>query len=47
MMNQEQLKKMLSEFFDYNFVFGMNDEVLHTGFNQMSHYIFLLSANKK
>ena len=47
MMNQKQLKTLLSKYFDYNFVFGMNDEVLHTGYAPMSHYIFVLSANRK
>ena len=47
MMNQNELKKLLSKYFDYNFVFGMNDEVLHTGYEPMSHYIFIVSSNKK
>ena len=25
----------------------MNDEVLHTGFSPMSHYVFVLASNKK
>ena len=27
--------------------FSMNDEVLHTGFYPMSHYIFTMCTNKK
>ena len=47
MMNQKTLKNLLSKYFDYNFIFGMNDEVLHTGYEPMSHYIFIVSSNRK
>ena len=28
-------------------MFSMNDEVLHTGYDKMSHYIFALANSKK
>jgi cyclopropane fatty-acyl-phospholipid synthase-like methyltransferase len=30
--------------FSVNFLFGMNDEVLHTGFDKMCHYIFVMGV---
>jgi 2-polyprenyl-3-methyl-5-hydroxy-6-metoxy-1,4-benzoquinol methylase len=34
-------------FFEHAFIFSMNDEVLHTGFAPMSHYIFTLCVGPK
>ena len=47
LMNQKDLKKLLSKYFEHNLIFGMNDEVLHTGFFPMAQYIFIVSINKK
>lgn len=44
---QEDTKKMFDNFFDYVFIFSMNDEVVHTGYSRMSHYNLALCANKK
>ena len=41
------LKQTLSEYYQNVFMFGMNDEVLHTGFKPMSHYLFALCTNIK
>jgi SAM-dependent methyltransferase len=41
------LKQLLSKYFDHTFLFGMNDEVLHTGFSPMSHYIFIIATGNK
>jgi len=35
-----RLKELLNNYFYNVFMFGMNDEVVHTGFPQMSHYLF-------
>ena len=35
---QEELGKLLQKHFHRVFTFGMNDEVLHTGYGGMSHY---------
>ena len=43
----EDFKKLMEKYFYNVFIFSMNDEVLHTGFYQMSHYIFTLCCNKK
>ena len=38
------LHQLMQEYFDNVFMFGMNDEVLHTGYPQMCHYIWSLAA---
>jgi 2-polyprenyl-3-methyl-5-hydroxy-6-metoxy-1,4-benzoquinol methylase len=38
------LKALLQEFFHNVFIFCMNDEVVHTGFHKMAHYIFALGC---
>lgn len=43
----EELKQFLGNYFNHVFLFGMNDEVLHTGYFRMCHYIFALCASKK
>jgi cyclopropane fatty-acyl-phospholipid synthase-like methyltransferase len=40
----ESLKELLSQHFHNVFIFSMNDEVLHTGFYPMAHYLFGLAA---
>ncbi len=37
-----QLRNSMRRFFSNVFLFGMNDEVLHTGFAPMCHYLFVL-----
>lgn len=34
------LDALLSKYFETTFMFGMNDEVVHTGFLNMAHYLF-------
>jgi 2-polyprenyl-3-methyl-5-hydroxy-6-metoxy-1,4-benzoquinol methylase len=34
------LERLLSTYFETTFLFGMNDEVVHTGFLNMAHYLF-------
>lgn len=45
--SQERLYETLSKKFHQVFIFGLNDEVLHTGFYPMSCYIMALCCNKK
>jgi 2-polyprenyl-3-methyl-5-hydroxy-6-metoxy-1,4-benzoquinol methylase len=42
----EEFKASLKRFFDNVFVFSMNDEVVHTGFYPMSHYLLALCCGK-
>ena len=39
------LHEFCDAYFHNVFMFGMNDEVLHTGFFKMSHYLFALCVN--
>tara|TARA_B110000438_G_C15740122_1_gene618081 strand:- start:72 stop:755 length:684 start_codon:yes stop_codon:yes gene_type:complete len=45
--SKEELRKLMLNFFKNVFMFSMNDEVVHTGFDRMSNYIFAICANKK
>ena len=38
--NKYELKMFLYNFFTNVYMFSMNDEVIHTGFDKMSNYIF-------
>lgn len=43
----EQKKKLFEQYFNYVWIFSMNDEVVHTGFYPMAHYLFAVCAGKK
>ena len=43
----ERLVAAASRYFENVFVFGMNDEVVHTGFYPMCHYLFVLCVGKR
>jgi len=45
--SMDELKKMTEDLFKFVFMFGMNDEVLHTGYSPMCHYIWSIGAGKK
>ena len=45
--NKEELKQFMLNYFYNVFMFSMNDEALHTGFDKMSHYIFALCIAAK
>jgi 2-polyprenyl-3-methyl-5-hydroxy-6-metoxy-1,4-benzoquinol methylase len=47
LQSQASLKKMMYGFFKRVFMFGMNDEVLHTGYAPMCHYIFGVGVGLK
>ena len=42
-----QLKTLLEYYFEHVFIFSMNDEVVHTGFSPMAHYLFALCTTCK
>jgi len=42
-----QLKVLLEKYFAHVFIFSMNDEVVHTGFSPMAHYLFALCTTSK
>jgi hypothetical protein len=43
----EELKALLKNYFANVFLFSMNDEVVHTGFTPMAHYLFAVCCQKK
>lgn len=43
-MTGEALRALALRFFRHVFMFGMNDEVVHTGFLPMSHYLWAVCA---
>ena len=43
----DELKKNLEEYFENVFIFSMSDEVVHTGFTPMAHYLLALCVNPK
>ncbi|VAX26104.1 hypothetical protein MNBD_NITROSPINAE02-642 [hydrothermal vent metagenome] len=43
----QQLKSLAGKFFKNVFIFSMNDEVVHTGFSPMAHYLFALCCGKR
>ncbi len=45
--SQKTLKELMEKFFTRVFMFGMNDEVLHTGYAPMCHYIFAMGVGTK
>jgi 2-polyprenyl-3-methyl-5-hydroxy-6-metoxy-1,4-benzoquinol methylase len=43
----KELKRLLLDYFHNAFIFSMNDEVVHTGYYPMAHYLFGLAVGKK
>ena len=42
-----ELKALMLEYFENVFMFSMNDEVIHTGYQPMAQYLFALCAGKR
>jgi hypothetical protein len=42
-----ELQALMKVFFHNVFLFSMNDELIHTGFEKMAHYLWVLCANRK
>ena len=45
--NKKDFRNFLSKFFHNVFMFSMNDEIVHTGYDAMSHYLIGIACNKK
>jgi 2-polyprenyl-3-methyl-5-hydroxy-6-metoxy-1,4-benzoquinol methylase len=43
----DTMRTLLAQFFHNVFVFSMNDEVVHTGYAPMAHYVFGLGCGRK
>ncbi|MBI4963463.1 MAG: class I SAM-dependent methyltransferase [Desulfomonile tiedjei] len=44
---QDELKALMLKFFHNVFMFGMNDEVVHTGFAPMTHYLIAVAVGRR
>lgn len=42
-----ELRALMSNFFDSVFMFSMNDEMVHTGYEPMAHYLIAVGVVKK
>jgi 2-polyprenyl-3-methyl-5-hydroxy-6-metoxy-1,4-benzoquinol methylase len=42
-----ELRQLMSRYFDNTFMFSMNDEMVHTGFGPMAHYLLAMGAGVK
>ena len=43
----DEFSKILETYFNNVFMFSMNDEVIHTGFGKMAHYLIAICCYKK
>lgn len=42
-----ELKHLMEEFFHSVFMFSMNDEIVHTGYHKMAHYVIALCSHRR
>jgi 2-polyprenyl-3-methyl-5-hydroxy-6-metoxy-1,4-benzoquinol methylase len=45
--NAQGLRDLMLRHFHDAFIFSMNDEVVHTGFYALAHYLFALAVGKR
>ncbi len=43
----DELQALLGKYFENVLLFSMNDEVVHTGYSKMAHYLFGIGLSKK
>jgi len=43
----KQFRELMQKYFHNVFLFSMNDEVVHTGFYPMAHYLWAICVGKK
>lgn len=43
----EELQSLWKKYFHNVLLFSMNDEIVHTGFSKMAHYLFIVCTGKK
>jgi len=47
MYSGDRLEKEMMQYFSHIFMFGANDEVIHTGFLPMAHYLIVVACRKQ
>ena len=45
--NSKDLQELMSKYFKNSFLFSMNDEVVHTGFHPMAHYLIAVGIGPR
>lgn len=45
--DHKQLKELMQKYYHNVFLFSMNDEVVHTGFYPMAHYLWAIGVGRK
>lgn len=45
--SHEELRALMLDYFDNVFLFSMNDEVVHTGYSPMAHYLLAIGVGRK
>ncbi len=45
--SQAELKSLMKKYFSNVFMFSMNDEMVHTGYGKLAHYIFALCCGAR
>jgi len=45
--SHDELRNLMLKYYKNVFMFSMNDEVIHTGFGQMAHYLFSMGVGVK
>ena len=45
--DHKEFRELMSKYFYNVFIFSMNDEIVHTGFYPMAHYLFAIGAGRK
>jgi 2-polyprenyl-3-methyl-5-hydroxy-6-metoxy-1,4-benzoquinol methylase len=43
-MSGPAVKALMRDYFEHVFMFSMNDEVVHTGFHKLAHYLFAIGV---
>jgi hypothetical protein len=43
----EEFRALMLRYFHNVFLFSMNDEVVHTGFHKMAHYLLAVCCGKR
>jgi 2-polyprenyl-3-methyl-5-hydroxy-6-metoxy-1,4-benzoquinol methylase len=47
LLDSDRLREAMEKLFNIVFIFGANDELIHTGFLPMSHYLICVGCGKK
>lgn len=43
----DEFRQLMGRYFHNIFLFSMNDEVVHTGYHKMAHYLFVIGSDRR